>query len=118
MVGSGATARSGTDLSASLDTGRGFLPSSDPLLRLPAAFDAWEGVAAELPKRLAAGSVRRALAQLPACDIARLGTPAELERAMLLLSFFGHAYVWSESPPPRSLPASLAVPWHEVAVRL
>ncbi len=103
---------------AARDTRRGFLPASDPLVRLPAAFDAWEGVAAELPKRLAAGRVRRALAQLPACDTARLRTPAELERAMLLLSFFGHAYVWGEGPPPRSLPASLAVPWHEVAARL
>ena len=100
------------------DTRRGFLPATDPLVHLPAAFEPWERIAADLSKRLAARTVRRALAQLPACDTAELRAQPELERAMLLLSFFGHAYVWGETPPPRSLPAPVAVPWHEVAACL
>src|SRR5205085_7800469 len=35
-----------------IDPERGFLPSEDPLRRLPPAFDAWEEAAANLPKIL------------------------------------------------------------------
>jgi indoleamine 2,3-dioxygenase len=42
---------------------------------------------------------------------------AELRRAMLLLSFLGHAYVWCDTAAPR-IPANLAVPWCTVAERL
>src|SRR5881396_844732 len=45
----------------------------------------------------------------------------ELERAMLLLSYLGHAYVWgggSGVEPARCIPAGLAVPWYAVAARL
>jgi indoleamine 2,3-dioxygenase len=37
---------------------------------------------------------------------------------MLLLSYFGHAYVWGETEPATALPASIAVPWHAVAKAL
>jgi indoleamine 2,3-dioxygenase len=97
---------------------RGFLPAEDPSRALPPAFSAWDQIGAELPKLLAAGRVRAALERLPRADVAALPTPPDLERAMLLLSFFGHAYVWGESPPARSIPASLAVPWAEAARRL
>jgi indoleamine 2,3-dioxygenase len=101
-----------------LDEERGFLPRPDPLQRLPAAFEAWEEAAADLAKRLAAGTIRTALLELPLLDPAPLEGGAELERAMLLLSYFGHAYVWGAPPPVSRLPANLAVPWHAVARRL
>ena len=37
---------------------------------------------------------------------------------MLLLSYLGHAYVWSGARPATILPARIAVPWHAVAQRL
>jgi indoleamine 2,3-dioxygenase len=37
---------------------------------------------------------------------------------MLLLSYFGHAYVWGDPTPASRLPASLAVPWYALSQRL
>lgn len=97
---------------------RGLLPQLDPLRRLPSEYAAWEDVATDLPKLLAAGRVRDRLGDLPMLDPSVLENVRERRRAMLLLSYFGHAYVWGEHPPATSLPASLAVPWATVAEAL
>jgi len=102
----------------SIDPAWGFLPVFDPLVRLPRDFQAWEEAAAALPKILAAGRVRQTLAGLPPFATARLRGQNEFERAMVILSYFGHAYVWGAAEIPQSLPAGLAVPWVEVAGRL
>ena len=99
-------------------SGRGFLPAQDPLERLPSAFDAWEHAAENLPKYLAAGEARRVLAELPELDTQNICAAPEIERAMLLLSYFGHAYVWGDSEAASQLPAQLARPWQAVAARL
>lgn len=93
---------------------RGFLPSPDPLTLLPAAYKPWEQAARELPRLLAAGRVRPALDGLPVLEVERLAD-GERDRAMLLLSYFGHAYVWGEEPAANRIPAGVAVPWHAVA---
>jgi indoleamine 2,3-dioxygenase len=97
---------------------RGFLPSDDPLDRLPAELAPWDEIAGDLPKLLAASRCRAALERLPILDTASLQTGAEYERAMLLLSYLGHAYVWGQSPPADWLPAGVAVPWSQVADHL
>lgn len=97
---------------------RGFLPATDPLGRLPAPFDEWEHLSAELPKLLATTHVRSFLERASEPDLAKLSSDAELERAMLLLSYFGHAYVWGEPRAPFRLPPNLARPWAAVAKRL
>jgi indoleamine 2,3-dioxygenase len=97
---------------------RGFLPSADPITALPAAFSAWEELAAELPKLLGAGRVRRAVADLPPLSGEELSGQAELNRAMLLLSYLGHAYVFGDGEPADHVPAALAKPWHAVASAL
>ncbi len=120
---------------------RGFLPHTDPLRRLPPAFSIWEEIAADLPKLLAAGAARRVLDTMPKLDTGRAllepypeasegdGRPEEtrspfltsrslLERAMLLLSYFGHAYVWGAMPPASRIPVGIAAPWHAVAHEL
>jgi hypothetical protein len=48
-----------------VDPVRGFLPSPDPLDRLPQPFASWEAAAGELPKLLVTGTVRSLLEQLP-----------------------------------------------------
>jgi indoleamine 2,3-dioxygenase len=102
-----------------LDPARGFLPRSDPSTRLGAAgFEAWEEAASLLQKWLVAGRARDHLLQLPLLDARGLQTPEDVERAMLLLSYFGHAWVWGGSTAHPCLPAALAVPWHQVAMRL
>jgi indoleamine 2,3-dioxygenase len=97
---------------------RGFLPEPDPLLRLPAPFAAFEELAGELPRLLPAGRLREAVERLPDFDRGRLGSEAELRRAMLVLSFLGHAFVWGGPEPAARLPAQLARPWAEVASAL
>src|SRR5260221_13836223 len=98
--------------------GRGFLPATDPLDRLPAAFAPWERLARELPKLFAAGAVRRHLEKLPLLETAVLDNERELERAMMLLSYLGHAYVWADSKPANFIPECIAIPWHQVSQQL
>jgi indoleamine 2,3-dioxygenase len=98
---------------------RGFLPSPDPCPALPAEFSRWDEVGRDLPKLLAAGRARAVLERLPDLD-AGLLPDAAVPRAMLLLAFFGHAYVWESwrQAPAERLPAAVARPWFEVARRL
>src|SRR6185503_13788480 len=97
---------------------RGFLPESDPERALPAPLGLWQELAAELPKRLAARSLRSAVRTLPRFDLAALRSPAEERAAMRALSFLGHAFVWEGGAPEPALPPQLAVPWCAVASRL
>jgi indoleamine 2,3-dioxygenase len=97
---------------------RGFLPVQDPVRALPAELARWDEIAVELPKLLAAGRARAALAALPVLDPATLSGGGPLRRAMLVLSYFGHAWVWGGAEPERVIPASIAVPWCTVAARL
>jgi indoleamine 2,3-dioxygenase len=92
----------------------------DPCPRLPASFEPWDEVAQELPVLLAAGKARERLSRLPLLEPRHLEQPRHLERAMLLLSFFGHASVWEKGlqHPELSVPRSVALPWVEVARRL
>src|SRR5689334_6864681 len=98
--------------------GRGFLPHTDPLRALPAAYSVWEEVAADLPKLLVARKARTFAQRMPVVDASALADGDELRRAMLLLSFLGHAFVWEGPAASPFLPASIAVPWHHVAGRL
>jgi len=101
-----------------LSAANGFLPDQDPILRLPSAFDAWEDFAHQLPKFLCSDRFRDLVKELSTFPIHELETEREWERAMVLLSYIGHAYVWTGQHPAHKLPAILAVPWAIVAKRL
>ena len=101
-----------------VDADRGFLPSKDPLRALSEDFMVWEEMGQQLPKLLVSGKIRSILGRLPVPDMDALKTDAEFERAMLLLSYFGHGYVWGEPKPPDHIPSNIAVPWYRVAKRL
>jgi indoleamine 2,3-dioxygenase len=101
-----------------IDPERGFLPSQDPLTRLPKAFDAWESAAFGLPKLLASDHLRRSIEDLSRFPLDQIANDRELERAMTLLSYLGHAYVWRGERPAEVLPKELAIPWHAVACSL
>lgn len=90
----------------------------DPLRSLPPGFEGWDRAAEELTKRLVGGSVRSWLATLPELSVEPLKSPGEMERAMLLLSYFGHAWVWGERDVGRSIPRGIAAPWHAMAAKL
>jgi len=97
---------------------RGFLPAQDPALELPRGFAVWDEVARDLPKLLLAGNLRRTLERLPVLPSEALPAGPVLRRAMLVLSYFGHGYVWGETTPAAHVPASVAVSWCAVAARL
>lgn len=94
---------------------RGFLPDNDPLQSLPPELAALDQMGRELPKILLADSPRRFLAQLPPLPLEKLVDKPALDRAMMIVSFIGHAYVWGESKASPSVPPSIAVPWHRLA---
>jgi indoleamine 2,3-dioxygenase len=96
----------------------GFLPKLDPLEKLPKSFSAWENIARELPKLLVSKFVRKTIQDLPLFPIENLKNIRQLERAMQILSYLGHAYVWGEKPIIQKLPAILAKPWFEVSQKL
>jgi indoleamine 2,3-dioxygenase len=104
-----------TSISAPELSERGFLPAEDPLRRLPKPFEAWEYTASSLPKLFASDHLRRTLESLPPFSLEEIATDRERERAMLLLSYLGHAYVWGGERPASALPSRLAVPWHGIA---
>lgn len=94
---------------------RGFLPSTDPLEKLPEPFKAWDAIASQLPKLLVSNQFKQQLEKLPVFHVQQLKTPAEHERAMLILSFLGHAYVLGNNIPSTNVPAILAKPWCAIA---
>jgi indoleamine 2,3-dioxygenase len=101
------------------DLSHGFLPKTNPIRSLPKALHAWDELAYALPKVITNTNVRRLIHQLPDFDLAALTDPNDVERAMLVLSFLGHAYVWADPDhPAQVLPAKLSQPWHDVAVQL
>src|SRR5690349_7779429 len=79
---------------------RGFLPEQDPLVQLKQSqFQPWERAAASLPKLLVSDQTRGVIERLPRFEPTALKTAAELERAMMILSYLGHAYVWGGAAP-------------------
>lgn len=101
-----------------IDPERGFLPKTDPLEHLPPYFVPWEEVGLNLPKVLTASKLRAAIKDLPLLDADQLTSEPEQCRAMALLSFIGHGYVWGEDEAVNRIPAPLAIPWHRVAQKL
>ena len=97
---------------------RGFLPIADPIASLPIANAEWHETARNLPSLITTGRIRSIIEALPPFRADLLSTEEDLEGAMRSLSYLGQAYVWGEPDAPASLPAVLAVPWHEVAAAL
>ena len=90
---------------------RGFLPHWDPVDQLPPWFSAWDEMGRELPKLLMTDWLRPALEKMPTLDFSQLESRPDRERAMMLLSYFGHAYVWGGGEVAKRLPASISIPW-------
>lgn len=98
-----------------VDPQRGFLPTSDPLIHLPNAYASWDELAINLTAYINAGCVREKINGLPLIEHPEFETNAEWERAMLLLSFFAHAYVHLPPEPVDYIPETVAIPWIKVA---
>jgi indoleamine 2,3-dioxygenase len=102
-----------------MDAVTGFLPSLT-LTRLDDVYYApWESLLDGLSTHLKQRTLVSAVAALPLLSIRHLSTPANWQRAFVVLSFLSHAYVWGDKThTPDTLPAALAVPWCHVAEHL
>lgn len=98
---------------------RGFLPTPDPLLRLPPGCEAWDALGAELHKLVLSDYLRGRVQDLPPFPLAALSSKAEHWRAASLFAYISSLYVLGTSGQllPR-IPAVVAVPFHAVATRL
>lgn len=110
-----------------IDTLHGFLPSHEPLSRLPQEeFQSHENVAANLAELLNSTIARAKIEVLPvvsAQDTRSLlnEDPPSQRRALLLLSGLASAYVWgggADVSPRNYLPPAIAVPLYEVSCML
>jgi indoleamine 2,3-dioxygenase len=95
----------------------GFIPNQI-CEKLPASFDDIENLASELPKVLANEQIVERVQQLgQEKDISNLNN-SELERAMLLYSYVGHAYMWGKKHVENTIPKELATTWFAISEKL
>jgi len=99
---------------------RGFLPVFDPVANTGAMeFDATVGaITLNLPKAMVGGHLRNTIADLPEMDVEHLlAVLDEPQRAAMMrtYSYLTHAYVWGETPPPKTLPQNIARPFVNLA---
>jgi indoleamine 2,3-dioxygenase len=92
----------------------GYLPAHAPALALSAGNEEWDQFGRDIPKLLMGTNFRSRVKALPEFNINKLNGEAEIQRAMLILSYIGQSYQWSENNPATVMPANLAVPWHQV----
>jgi indoleamine 2,3-dioxygenase len=92
----------------------GYLPNYDPARSLSAGNEEWDEFGKDIPKLLMSSNFRKRVTELPDFNIKALKDDAEIQRAMLILSYIGQSYQWSDESPATTLPKKLALPWYEV----
>ena len=92
----------------------GYMQNVDPVTSLPAGNEAWDEMGRNLPKYLMGSDFRKRVKELPPFNLQTLKTEGEIRRAMLVLSYIGMAYQWSDNNPAFVIPERLAKPWYEV----
>ncbi len=92
----------------------GYLPAYDPAQSLSAGNEEWDQFGKDLPKLLMGTNFRKRVQALPKFNIDKLNGEAEIQRAMLVLSYIGQAYQWSDNEAATVMPQVLAKPWYEV----
>ena len=92
----------------------GYLPNYDPARSLSAGNEDWDQFGKEIPKLLMSSNFRKRVTELPEFNVKALKGDAEIQRAMLVLSYIGQSYQWSDESPATTLPKKLALPWYEV----
>ncbi|KAI8921276.1 Indoleamine 2,3-dioxygenase [Powellomyces hirtus] len=103
-----------------VDPVHGFLPvNPPPLRRLPEPYGPWESMLDDLSALLLAGGLRKVVEKLPLLSTDFLASEREWQRAYLVLSFIGQAYVWGYNQDVAEiLPMVIAMPWHSTAQHL
>jgi indoleamine 2,3-dioxygenase len=92
----------------------GYLPNYDPATQLSPGNEEWDQFGKDIPKLLMSSNFRNQVSELPEFNIKALKNEAEVNRAMLILSYIGQSYQWSDDVPATVLPKKLARPWYEI----
>ena len=96
---------------------KGFIPE-EICLELPDGFKEVEEISSSLHKILANNQIKNVISEIDQeKEISSLSTP-QLERAMLLYSYLGHAYMWGKEEVEDIIPKNIAITWHEISEKL
>lgn len=98
-----------------IDAQNGFLPETSPLNNLPSEYQAWEELNNAMTSSIKAGTFIKKIETLPLLEVGEL-TKKELQRAIMLLGAFAHAYVKESNT--KIIPSQIAKPWVGVAEQL
>ena len=98
-----------------VDSQNGFLPKETPLDNLPKEYELWDNLNAQMTTALQDNDFTQKVEELPLLEVGELNK-IELERAMLLLGTFAHAYV--KESKTNTIPKQVAIPWAKVAEKL
>jgi len=82
----------------------GYLPHYDPAQRLSPGNEEWDEFALEIPKLLMGNDFRKRVHALPDFNVSALKTQADISRAMMILSYIGQSYQWSDNSPATVFP--------------
>ena len=92
----------------------GYLPHYDPAQSLSPGNEEWDEFALDIPKLLMGSDFRKRVKELKPFDISALKGEPDIQRAMMILSYIGQSYQWSDNEPAHTLPKNLALPWYQV----
>ncbi|NND23439.1 MAG: hypothetical protein HKN86_01980 [Acidimicrobiia bacterium] len=95
----------------------GFIPE-EICYKLPETFSDVEKLALELPKVLANEQIEARVLKLEAEKDVDTLTGPQLERAMLIYSYIGHAFMWGKSNDKNVIPLQIAKTWHKISIKL
>jgi indoleamine 2,3-dioxygenase len=96
----------------------GYLPIYDPANSLSKGNEEWDQFGRDIPKLLMSSNFRKQVTELPDFNLKAVNGEAEIQRAMLMLSYIGQSYQWSDVSPATTLPKKLALPWYQVGKML
>jgi indoleamine 2,3-dioxygenase len=92
----------------------GYLPHYDPAQSLSPGNEEWDHFALDIPKLLMGSDFRKRVKELKPFEISALKGEPDVQRAMMILSYIGQSYQWSDDEPAHTLPKNLALPWYQV----
>ena len=96
---------------------KGFIPQ-EICTHLPNVFEDVEEISSSLHKILANNQISNVVNEInQEKDISSLST-SQLERAMLLYSYIGHAYMWGKEDIDDIIPKNIAITWYKISEKL
>ena len=96
---------------------KGFIPQ-EICTHIPNGFEDVEEISSSLHKILANNQISNVVNEIDQeKDISSLST-SQLERAMLLYSYIGHAYMWGKENIDDIIPKNIAITWYKISEKL